>query len=311
MTITHSRRALTATALVLGGLAIVGCGGGSNSVGKVGDQTGGTTLAAPLTKNAGGGNGGGMAKGDPHGKIRVVNVFLRANKPFGALDIYDVANPTKGDKPLIAGLGYGKVSDYVQPRSLSSSSMLYLFPAGSVTRDADGIGGQGLSNAGWEDGDQATVVIGTAKGIEDSDPSTPQYTEISESDTTTTWKAIPGKGAILVNASGAGVDSGAATVTLVIDGACPMRVDPSNSPGGGQGLDSIANGNAVTYKVAPGSHKIGLLATEPTTAVTACTGGAAMAVTSVDVPANGRVEAFVFGTTPKDLELVTAAVDRP
>lgn len=296
-----------AGALLVGGVGLAACGGGSSGSDSASSGGGGgdATSSAPsytmpdVTQ----------PEGKPTGTIRLVNVFLRDGKGFGPLDVYDTANPTEDTKPLISDLGYGEVSDYVRPRSpYSDSGNLYIFPAGSIERQADGIGGQAVSNAGWESGEQATVVIGTTDGMSDPKVTNPLYSEISESDDSATWKAIPGKGAILANDSGVGLDHSAASVTLVVDGKCPMRTDPENSPGQGQGLDSLANANAVTYEVEPGSHDLGLLATDPDTSPTTCTAADAIADTTVDVGSGQRVEIFVFGTSPTDLKIVAAKV---
>ena len=312
MRATRSKRLVALAAVTLAGLGLMACGssgGGSDASRTTGGGGGATTTTAP-TVDTGGGQSGNQGK--PHGKIRVVNEFLKGDQPFGPIDIYDVPNPDTDAKPLIEGLKYGEVSEYVAPTSqYSDTSNLYVFPAGSKTKDDGGIGGTGMSNAGWSDGDQVTLVVSAATGLSPGDPNNLNYTEISESDPSVIWKVIDGKGAILVNISGAGVDAKAAEATLVVDGKCPMRVDPENSPGGGQGVDSIANGNAVAYAVDPGSHDIGLLAKPYSTAITECAVADEIAKTTVDVPASGRVEVFIHGSSPTDLEVTTATVDEP
>ena len=309
-------RALTFAALAAATVGLASCGGGgAGSDASPGGGGGGgaatSTSTSTATATFGSSNGSKGATGSAHGKVRVVNVFLRDGEAFGPLDLYDVPNPAPDAKPLIEGLGYGEVSEYVGPKSISDRGNLYLFPAGSTTRDDEKFGGQGISNAGWNDGEQSTVVIGAAPGLTAGDPTNLQYSEIPETDDSATWKPIAGKGAILANHSGAGVDAKAASVTLVVDDQCPMRIDPENSPGGGQGLDQLANGNAVTYAVTPGSHDVALLAASYDSAVSACTAADAFAPTSVDVAAGGRVEVFVYGTSPTDLKVVTAPVDEP
>lgn len=312
MKVVRSKRAAALAAIAIASLGLAACGGGgSSSDGSSGSSGSGSGGKTTTSFTFGGSDSGGTSAGQKVGKLRVVNVFLRDGKGYGPVDLYDVSNPGPDTKPLIKDLGYGEVSDYVQPKTLTSSGQLWVFPAGSTERDKDGIGGQALSNAGWDKGEQATIVMGTSKGFEDPNVTNISYTEISESDTTQMWKAIPGKGAILANVSGAGVEYDAASITLVVDGSCPMRVDPENSPGGGTGLDNVANGNAVSYEVDPGSHDLSLLTTDVSTAPTDCTAASAIAPTSVDVPSGGRVEVFIFGTSPTDLQMVAATVDEP
>ena len=304
-------RAATFAALAAATVGLVSCGGGGGGSDASPGAGGGGAATTTSAATFGSSNGSKGATGSAHGKVRVVNVFLRDDKAFGPLDLYDVPNPAADAKPLIEGLGYGEVSDYVGPRSISDRGNLYVFPAGSTTRDDEKFGGQGISNAGWNDGEQSTVVIGAAPALTTGDPTNLQYSEIPETDDSATWKPIAGKGAILANHSGAGVDARAASVTLVVDDECPMRIDPENSPGGGQGLDQLANGNAVTYEVAPGSHDVALLAAAYDSAVSACTAADAFAQATVDVDAGGRMEVFVYGTSPTDLKVVTAPVDEP
>lgn len=303
-------RAATFAALAAATVGLVSCGGGGGGSDASPGAGGGGAVTTTSAPTFGSSNGSKGATGSAHGKVRVVNVFLRDDKAFGPLDLYDVPNPAADAKPLIKGLGYGEVSDYVGPRSISDRANLYVFPAGSTTRDDEKFGGQGISNAGWNDGEQSTVVIGAAPALTAGDPTNLQYSEIPESDDAA-GRAIAGKGAILANHSGAGIDAKAASVTLVVDGQCPMRIDPENSPGGGQGLDQLANGNAVTYAVAPGSHDVALLAAAYDSSVSACTAADAFAQATVDVDAGGRVEVFVYGTSPTDLKVVTAPVDEP
>lgn len=312
MKVVRSTRAAALAAIAIASLGLAACGGGgSSSDGSTGTTGGGSGGETTTSFSFGGDSGGGTSTGEKTGRLRVVNVFLRDGKGYGPVDLYDVSNPGPDTKPLIEGLDYGEVSDYVEPKSTMGSGQLWVFPAGSTERDKDGIGGQALSNAGWDKGEQSTIVMGTGEGFEDPEVTNLSYTDISESDDTMTWKAIPGKGAILANVSGVGISFNAASVTLVVDGTCPMRVDPDNSPGGGTGLDNVANGNAVSYAVDPGSHELSLLATDVSTAPTECTAASAIAPTSVDVPSGGRVEVFIYGTSPTDLKMVAATVDEP
>ncbi|MFN8016675.1 MAG: hypothetical protein U0P45_00990 [Acidimicrobiales bacterium] len=233
------------------------------------------------------------------------------------LDVYDTPNPGTSDDPVIEGLEYGQVSDYVKPKGYGDSGNLYIFEAGEKERSTSGssqdINGQATSNAGYEKGTQRTVVIGTGNAFDDQAKDQPIYQEIMEDGTgnlapVPSQVADPSQGLLLANARGAETDRSALDFTLAVDGKCPKRRDPENSAGGS--VESIANGNAVPYLVSAGSHQIQILVAPDSNLLTTCDLGAAKASDTVDVAAGKRVEIFVIapGDDPSDFKIVTAPV---
>lgn len=299
-------------ALAMAGALVLGaCGGGGGDDKASTDGGGGGSTSTTLDLGGGTTLGGSTLTPDKDtGRVRVVNLVLKDGKPYGALDLYDVNNPGDDTEPVIAGLGYGEVSDYVTIKSFGPDGQLFVFAEGEKTKNADGIGGSGISNSGFTADDQATVAIGSSEGFEAGQINL-SFSQVDELDESARWAHVDGKSFLLASKHGVGDGGDAATVTLVVDGKCPMRVNPEDSPGGGQGVDAVANGNVVPYEVSAGSHQVSLLATDPTTGMSTCDTSGAIAETTVDVAADGRTELFVYGTGPTDLKIAAAPVDEP
>jgi hypothetical protein len=300
-------RTLVAVAACATLLAACGGGGGSDSAKTT------TTVAA------GGGGGGGPTTtytvpsgsnsgGEKGGKVRLLNAFEQDGKAGPTMDVYDTAMPGEDDRPLIAGLAYGELSSYVQPAgAYGGAGNLYLFPEDDKTPSSKGgesWAGQAVSNAGFDPDTQQTVVVGTDKSFDDPTKTQPIYTQISEVGSKEypipdTWKAIDGKGLVLANASGLGLNGAFALDTyLGLDGACPKRLDPENSAGaGGESPEPIANGNAVPFEVAPGDHTVQILAADPNNGPSTCDQSLVAEQARFSVAAGQRVEVFVFGPT--------------
>ena len=84
---------------------------------------------------------GAPGQGMPAGKIRVLNLFTPDGGTGPSVDVY--ASPPKPSgtidpraEPLIAGLSYGKMSDYIAPLSNENVGPLSFFSAGQKTPSA-------------------------------------------------------------------------------------------------------------------------------------------------------------------------------
>ncbi len=209
--------------------------------------------------------------GPPTGKIRIANFFLvHGVKPGPALDFYDTSQPAKTDKPLISNLGYGQISGYASPRSDAGYANLYIFPAGSRVfgKPVDGLrSGTNISNAGWVQGQQETVVMGT-----NASPNQPTFATVAEVEPpksadlkTALLKPPGGKGLLTVNVSGLiEGTSKYGDVDLRIDGTCPDNVLTTGKPAQDSNNPTtpatVSNYNAANFPLSPGSHKLNVVA---------------------------------------------------
>jgi hypothetical protein len=250
--------------------------------------------------------------GPPTGKIRVANFFLVGRaKPGPALDFYDTQQPSNTDKPLISHLGYGQISAYVAPRSDAGYSNLYIFPAGSKSsgKPLDGLrSGTNISNSGWVQGQQETVVMGTS-----TDVNQPTFATVAEVEPpksadlkSALLKPAGGKGLLAVNVSG--LVEGTAKfgdVDLRIDGTCPDNdlttgkpAQDSNNP---TTPASIANYNAADFPLAVGSHKVNVVPEPgPGSGLTQqqCQSAKASASVAVKVSSTPATLLFIYGVSP-------------
>lgn len=311
-------RGIGAIALALAATtALAGCGGGGGS-----DSS--ATSAPTYTKPTGSGGStatvpdGSNSSGTPTGKVRVLNAFAPAGTTGPTLDLYDTPTPAKDDEPVIEGLEYGEISDYVRPKgNYGSAGNLYIFEAGTKERSTSGssqdINGQAISNGGFDKGTQRTLVIGTGNAFDDDTKNAPVYQEISEEGTGNmapppAWQADDAKGLLLVNTRGAETDRTSTEYYLSVDGTCPTRRDPENTAGGA--VEMLANSNAVPFLVTAGSHEIKVLAAPGDNGLSTCDQSAAKVSDTVDVDAGTRVEVFLVapGDDPTDFKLVVAPV---
>ena len=317
-------------AVMVGGLAVAACGGGG------GGPSGATSSAEPSidfglfgSPQASGTpqGGGGLyePKGDPTGKIRIANFYAPNGQPGGAFDFYDTSHPAASDKPLIANLAYGDVSAYVTPRASDpgsgGDSQLYLFPAGSQTFGAPTAGGQAgmnISNAGWQAGQQETIVMGTGDtggngavfaswaAIDEAGNPSGQPVLVTPS---------PGNGLLVTNVSG--IDNAdQERVDLRIDGTCPNNIDPTT--GGPAEMGNVNTGpallgnwNAGNFPLAAGSHKLEVVLTPALgqgLSQDQCQAAPAVASLTVTLAPTPAVEVFIYGPTLQDLKMVTAPI---
>jgi hypothetical protein len=260
--------------------------------------------------------------GPPAGKIRVANFFLvNGSKPGPPLDFYDVQQPSKTDKPLISHLGYGQISGYVSPRSDAGYSNLYIYPAGSKTwnKPVDGTrSGTNISNSGWVQGQQETVVMGT-----NASPNEPSYATIAEVEPpksadlkTALLKPTGGKGLLVVNVSGLiEGTSKYGDVDLRIDGACPDNVDTTGKPAQDSSNPttpaSLGNYNAANFPLALGSHKLNVV-DEPGPgsglSQQQCVAAPAKASVAVKIAKTPPTLVFIYGSSPAAVKTLVAHV---
>jgi hypothetical protein len=321
------RTGLMSVVACAGALALAACGGGggSKSSGNLAASRALPSFSIPTGSTTSNSNPY-EPKGQPTGKIRIVNLFAPNGKPGPALDFYDMSHPAASDNPLIANLAYGDVSQYIAPRAAdagsTSSSNLYIFPAGSKTWGTAFIGmqsGGNISNAGWTTGQQRTVVMGTNnEGI--SGQPNPTFQEIDEETPTADQtpmlvKPAPGKGIIALNIEGFPPGS-QPSPALRIDNACPDNTDPqTNKPAqASNNPDSpavLGNGNVEDFEVTAGSHTLDVpLSGGPGMGLTQaqCRSTKAAVSKTVDVADGATIEVFLYGPRINDLRMQTATV---
>ncbi|HEV2361173.1 MAG TPA: hypothetical protein VGS21_05685, partial [Acidimicrobiales bacterium] len=164
----HVARA-TAAVVALG-LSLAACSATLTSGSTTNPGLGGFGLPT-TTGGSGCNNPYGEPTGPPIAKVRVANLLLLNGQPAPSYDFYDTSHPTSCDKPLISGLAYGQVSSYVSPRAEGPEqdftsgdyANLFIFAAGSKTYGQTLPGGDksgsNITNSGWVQGDQETVVL--------------------------------------------------------------------------------------------------------------------------------------------------------
>lgn len=317
-------------AVLVGGLAVAACGGGASA------PSDSTSSAAPSIDlgifgspqpSSAAQDGGGMyePKGGPTGKIRIANFYAPNGQQGGAFDFYDTSHPTASDKPLIANLAYGQVSAYVTPRASDagsgSYSQLYVFPTGSQTFGAPTAGGQAgmnISNAGWQTGQQETIVMGTGD-TGDNGAVFASWAAIDEAGNPSGQPVLvtpsSGDGLLVTNVSGID-NTDQERVDLRIDGTCPNNIDPST--GGPAEMGNVNTGpallgnwNAGNFPLALGSHKLEVVLTPALgqgLSQDQCQAAPAVATLTVTLAATPAVELFIYGPTLQDLKMVTAPI---
>jgi hypothetical protein len=329
-----TRRTTAATAIAAVSLLALGaCGTGSSSTATPptsstpsDSATATDTATAPTTGDASpvAGDATTAATGTASPmSVRFANLYSQAGKPGPALDIYDTPQ-YQAATPLVAGLAYGAVSDYVNPHipanSVTDAAIFYALPAGedpvADSKDAVGIGGV------EDDGShpQKTFLLEPSSDSNEL-TSTPlegisNTTRIEKgTDGTTSGPAAPtppaGKAQILVDTS-ATVDAlDTFGVYLLGDGSCapPINGDP-NEPGVPLVFAGYLHGTAEQFSVfdvEPGTLDLSLSVWKTSTPPTCKQLKPTSQSTSVDIQAGQQVELYGYGTSLKDLHLVAAA----
>jgi hypothetical protein len=295
-----------------------GAGGGGQS-GNSAPPAGLGSFAVPSFAPFGGAGSGSAAPiahepaGQPTGKIRLANFFAPNGQPGPALDFYDTNQPAPTDKPLVANLGYGQLSDYVSPRNEgygSTYANLYLFPAGSQV-SGHPIGGMtsgsNISNAGWETGQQLTYILGTdAQGFSGGPQiSFEEVDEVWPSAASITLATAPaGEAVLYVNTYGAPHADADPGLEIRIDGVCPQAGGHATG-----GASVLSTNNGTSFGVSPGSHTVEIVVDPaPGQGLSAAQCKAAKAATSASVNASAASPTvmLVYGPTMSSLKTVSA-----
>ena len=301
--------------------------------------------AGGSTSDGGGGLGAagiGGASGGSSGAagaitLRVVNVFRPSGSTTGpALDIYDDMYGGAGlqvslsGKPIIAGLGYGKMSAYVRPHFVDDGGTaveLTALPAGSPSDDTTDA--QPFYYAD-DDGShpQVTVVVvmdgtgggGPLSGFE-------YHTFLEKGDQTLPGLTTPlstgplappppaGQGECLVNLNA--MDNFDFSYPeggyfFFVDDSCtpPLNGNP-NLPGVPfvNAAGATAPDDFSQFVASPGSHNISIVAwPDPTTPTCAALLGSRQGTTTVSVAVGQQIVTFIYGSSLTDLHLLTGPI---
>jgi hypothetical protein len=333
-----------------GVLISCGGGGGSSSAGgaggaaKGGSGGSGAAGAGGSTADGGGGSaasGTGGSSGGSSGAagaitLRVVNIFRPSGSTTGpALDIYDDMydaglQPSLSGKPIIAGLAYGMMSDYVRPHFVEGGGTaveLTALPAGSPSDDTTDA--QAFYYAS-DDGShpQVTVVVRMETGVGAGPLASLEYdTFLEKGDETKPGLTTPlstgplappppaGQGEYLVNLNAINdfdFSYPEGGYFFFVDDACapPLNGNP-NLPGVPfvNAAGSTAPDDFSQFVASPGSHSISIVAwRDPTTPTCADLLGARQAPTTVSVAAGQQIVTFIYGSSLTDLHLLTGLI---
>lgn len=220
--------------------------GGDSSPTSVGsgDQDGGDETSSEPSKEGG-------------SKARVFHGYAPDGKTDRKLDLYDTPFPEEDDKPLIAGLGYGEISDYVDVTPDSNGwSWLYAYNAGSLEQTGDGFIGQDIYRDSAKDA-RVTVIIGNST----SDAGEPSYSAkvLAESPeenpiNDTGLEPVEGKGKVIIAEHAIGNEEiEDLTNFVIIDDECPERVDDAMAS---ENIAWLSNATGAPFVVEPGSHTL-------------------------------------------------------
>jgi hypothetical protein len=279
-----------------------------------------TTGASPAAGIASGGAAGVAAGGmvSPV-SMRFGNLFVTSQKqPGPALDIYDT-QMGHAAKPLIAGLAYGAVSEYVHPVASNGISQFYALPAGEdpVAKQSDGKGLGGMQDDGSPP--QETIrLTGQPGTIEQGSLAGLSFSTIVEKGTDNGSKAPvappppSGQGELLVDTA-AFTDTTPSTGNfLLIDSSCtpPLNGDPNV-----KGVPEIfaADGQApvsnfAEFATAPGAHQVSVDIETSGTDLTCAKLTTRQSTSTVNIAAGQQVLAFLYGTSATDAHLVYAPI---
>ena len=318
-----------------GGSGGMGAAGGSGGSGAGGGSGGSGAVGGSGGMGAAGGSGGMGALGGGSGAagaitVRVANTFVRKGMTSGAtIDIYDDMydtgpQPSVSGKPVIAGLAYGSMSDYVKPRFTDlhgTAVRLTALPAGASPNDtADGQEFWGTADDGSHP--QFTLLV-VAESPGDGTPlsglSVHTYAEKGEDDLGADMGPLAppppaGQGEYLVATNP--LDDGLFTPPVgdyffFVDDSCtpPLNGDPF-VPGVPLIFGDGQSSTFALFGASPGSHSLSvvawLTATTPTCAQ--LLGATRQGTTAVTVAAGQQIIAWVYGTSLSDLHLLVGPI---
>jgi hypothetical protein len=250
--------------------------------------------------------GSGHRYGAPTGKIRVANVLELNGQASGPVDLYDVRNPDSSATPLVKGLAFGQISDYVSPRGAdnypTSPSNLYIFPAG--TKQASFPYGDRIDNVGFAPDDQISVALGPTHFTGAAGISLAAVDEAGKrlNANRDSMRAIPSGQALLVLLQGNVNADSLPEQYLMIDGTCPLTTSyPKNRIPTSTGTD-------INFGVAPGAHKLGIVTSPRGHGLLNCSGKTPAQTTSITVAAGQRYLVVVYGLPSDGFRVVTAPI---
>ncbi|MEO6821232.1 MAG: hypothetical protein ABI468_01655 [Candidatus Nanopelagicales bacterium] len=314
-------------------MLVSGCSHGSSSVAATASlpSDAATTSAAPSGDASGAaapnGDTSDGASGSPSTgtggsmSIRVVNLFDPKNVAGPALDVYDVQLTGQAVTPIVTNLAYGAVSAYFTPQVQSSSSVveLYVLPAGedpvAKMADAQSIGGA------QDDGShpQLTWVLTADTGESIGGPlaglSFSTRVEKGTDNGSTAPVAPPppaGEGEILLDTTAVfGIHAG---FYLMIDASCDPPLNGDKQEGhvpyafavdGAAPISSFA-----VFATSPGTHQASIVGWTSLDSPTCAQLTAKQGTTSVQVGAGQQIEAYLYGTSAKDLHIAFAPIQQ-
>jgi hypothetical protein len=294
---------------------LISCGGGGGSAGTGAGGQGGTS-------------GGGATSGTTSGlRVRVVNTFLPSGTTGPTLDIYDNTTNalTSSSKPIIAGLAYGAVSDYVTPHYESPNDKIVEFtalPAGSLptdTADAQGFWGT------IDDGSHAQVTVLLTAERDDVLGSAPLeglsfsgFVEKGDDMNDGMGPLAPtppsGQGEFLTSSQPYAATAVGAPPAFFffVDDSCtpPLNGDP-NEPGvpllfAADGVAPVSS--FALFAAAPGSHTVSVVAWTSSDGPTCDQLTAKQATTTQNLTAGQQILAFVYGSSATDVHVLLAPI---
>jgi hypothetical protein len=244
--------------------------------------------------------------GPSKGKIRVANLLELNGQPSGAVDLYEFHNPDSAAVPLIKGLAFGQISDYVSPRAPdsypNSPSNLWIYPAG--TKQASPPYGDRVDNVGFVSTDQITVALGPTNFAGTAGISLPALDEAGQrlNSNRDSMRAIPSGQALLVLLQANVNADSLPEQYLMIDGTCPLttRYPKNRIP--------TATGTDINFAVAPGTHTLGVVTSPRGRGLLNCTGKTPGPTTSVTVSAGQRYLVVVYGVPSDGFRVVAAPI---
>jgi hypothetical protein len=290
------------------------------SAGKLSKSTGDSITAAlsKLGDTSAAPHSSGHKYGPPTGKIRIANLLEIDGHPSGPLDFYDVRKPDSTTEPLIKGLKYGEISDYVSPRGgdnfAGSPSWLYLFAAG--LKQATKPFGGNIEN-GFDATDQLTIALGPSKGFSGA-ASIALVTiveggkkiDAAHADSET---ALQGSQALLIVRDANGNVDSLPEQYLMIDGACPHAANDTRVVGDKLAFSKEPSSVSTTlfFPIAPGAHTLGVVTSPRGKGLLTCAGHTPGATTPLSVEAGRRYAVWVFGQSSDGLKVVAARIATP
>ena len=312
--------------VLLAGAWLISCGGGGSGKPAAGGSGG------PADGGGSGGTGGPAADGGTGPlsgvSLRFVNTFLPSGTTGPTVDVYDTYTDSSGDvgtspSPIVTGLAYGAVSDYVTPHLTAPGSttiLLWAVPGGSSSNDPGGT----YVWPGTDDGShqQVTVLLeylgpaGTGGPLDGLGSSS--FVEKGDDGFGTKGPLAPASptGQAEFLASTAPIDvtptAPVASYYFFVDDACtpPLNGDP-NQPGVPYlfALSTAAPSSFFAlYPASSGPHQLSVVAWTDGVLPTCAQLTARQGTTSVTVAAGEQIIAFVYGSSLGDLHLVTAPI---